>query len=56
MCPLLTADSINLLREVYMWTLSDMDVHNLNEQKYMLCKKIAEVHHPESFSPLFPLT
>lgn len=43
MRPLLTTESINLLREVYMWTLSDMHVHDLNVQKYMLCKKIAEV-------------
>jgi hypothetical protein len=42
-CPMLSSDSVNLLREVYNWTLSDMDVHSLDEQKYMLCKKIAEV-------------
>lgn len=45
---MLSGYSVRLLREVYDWTLSDMDVHNLNEQKYMLCKKIAEVP-PSSF-------
>ncbi|KAF2277539.1 uncharacterized protein EI97DRAFT_374586 [Westerdykella ornata] len=41
--PMLTVDSVNLLREVYNWTLSDMDAHDIHEQKYMLCKKIAEI-------------
>ncbi|KAF2752180.1 ARM repeat-containing protein [Sporormia fimetaria CBS 119925] len=43
--PLLSDDRIHFLRQVYDWTVSDMDVHNLNEQKYTLCKKLAELSH-----------
>lgn len=38
-----TPSNIQLLREVYNWTLSDMDPNDLNEQKYMLCKRLTEV-------------
>ena len=43
MSPMFTPGSVLLLREVYSWTLSDMDVQDLNEEKYNLCKRIAEV-------------
>lgn len=43
-CPMFTPGSVALLREVYGWTLSDMDIHDLNEQKYTLCKKLSEVY------------
>jgi exportin-5 len=43
MTPMLTPGSVSLLREVYNWTLSDMNVNDLNDQKYTLCKKLAEV-------------
>ncbi|KAF2679146.1 ARM repeat-containing protein [Lentithecium fluviatile CBS 122367] len=42
-CPMFTPGSVSLLREVYSWTLSDMDVRDLNEQKYTLCKKLSEL-------------
>ncbi|CAI6339041.1 unnamed protein product [Periconia digitata] len=42
-CPMFTPGSVSLLRDVYGWTLSDMDIQDLNEQKYTLCKKLAEL-------------
>lgn len=42
-CPMFTPGSVSLLRDVYNWTLSDMNIHDLNEQKYTLCKKLSEV-------------
>jgi exportin-5 len=45
-CPMFTPGSVSLLREVYGWTLADMNVHDLNEQKYTLCKKLSEVCYP----------
>jgi exportin-5 len=50
-CPMFTPGSVTLLREVYDWTLSDMDVHDLNEQKYTLCKKLSEVILHLFFAP-----
>jgi exportin-5 len=50
-CPMFTPSSVTLLREVYDWTLSDMDVHDLNEQKYTLCKKLSEVTSHLFFAP-----
>jgi exportin-5 len=41
-----TPGSVSLLREVYNWTLSDMDVNDLDDQKYTLCKKLSEVRCP----------
>jgi exportin-5 len=38
-----TPGSVSLLREVYNWTLADMDIHDLDEKKYNLCKKLSEV-------------
>lgn len=42
-CPMFTPGSVSLLREVYNWTISDMNIHELNEQKYTLCKKLSEL-------------
>ncbi|KAF2500371.1 ARM repeat-containing protein [Lophium mytilinum] len=42
-CPMFTPGTVALFREVYSWTLADMDVHDINEQKYSLCKKLAEL-------------
>jgi hypothetical protein len=42
-CPMFTPGSVSLLRQVYDWTLSDMNVNDINEQKYTLCKKLSEV-------------
>ena len=42
-CPMFTPGSVSLLREVYGWTLSDMNIHDLNEQKYTLCRKLSEL-------------
>jgi exportin-5 len=41
--PMFAPSSISLLREVYAWTIQDMDVHELNDEKYTLCKKLAEL-------------
>lgn len=45
-----TPGSVSLLRDVYNWTLADMNINDLDEQKYILCKKLAEVSraHPSS--------
>lgn len=48
-----TPGSVSLLREVYGWTLSDMNIHDLNEQKYTLCRKLSEVTITPNF--YFPL-
>jgi exportin-5 len=45
MSPLLSGDSIALLTQVYSWSILDMDVSDIDEQKYTLCKKTSEVHH-----------
>lgn len=47
-CPMFTPGSVALLREVYSWTLSDLNILDLNEQKYTLCKKLSEVWPPSS--------
>jgi exportin-5 len=41
-----TPGSVSLLREVYNWTLTDMDVNDIDDQKYMLCKRLSEVGTP----------
>ncbi len=53
-CPMLTPGSVSLLREVYNWTLTNMNVNDLDDQKYMLCKKLSEVPSPSLiiFEPL----
>jgi exportin-5 len=50
-CPMFTPGSVTLLRQVYDWTLSDMNIQDLNEQKYTLCKKIAEVRFNDPSTP-----
>lgn len=42
-CPMFTPGTVSLLREVYEWTIRDLDVNNIDEQKYSLCKKLTEV-------------
>lgn len=42
-CPMFTPGSVSLLREVYNWTLSDMNIDDLDDQKYTLCKKLSEL-------------
>ncbi|RYN69504.1 hypothetical protein AA0118_g550 [Alternaria tenuissima] len=42
-CPMFTPGSVSLLREVYNWTLTDMDVNDIDDQKYMLCKRLSEL-------------
>ncbi|KAF2846049.1 ARM repeat-containing protein, partial [Plenodomus tracheiphilus IPT5] len=42
-CPMFTPGSVSLLREVYNWTLTDMDVNAIDDQKYMLCKRLSEL-------------
>jgi exportin-5 len=51
-----TPGSVALLREVYNWTLSDMDINDLDDQKYTLCKKLSEVRplHMQCTPPLVP--
>lgn len=41
--PMFAPTIVSLLREVYNWTLADMDVNNVDDQKYTLCKKLSEV-------------
>lgn len=50
-----TPSSVSLLQEVYNWTLADMNIHDLDEKKYNLCKKLAEVAH-QHVSPHLTLT
>ncbi|KAF2196511.1 ARM repeat-containing protein [Delitschia confertaspora ATCC 74209] len=42
-CPMYTPGSVRLLSEVYNWTLSGMNINDLDEQKYTLCKKLSEL-------------
>ncbi|KAF1977272.1 ARM repeat-containing protein [Bimuria novae-zelandiae CBS 107.79] len=42
-CPMFTPDNVSLLRNVYNWTLADMNINELDEQKYILCKKLSEL-------------
>ncbi|KAF2130157.1 ARM repeat-containing protein [Dothidotthia symphoricarpi CBS 119687] len=42
-CPMFTPASVSLLRDVYNWTLSDMNINDLDDQKYTLCKKLSEL-------------
>lgn len=50
-CPMFTPGSVSLLREVYNWTLADMNVNDIDDQKYTLCKKLSEVWDPCILSP-----
>lgn len=45
-CPMFTPGSVSLLREVYNWTITGMDVNDIDDQKYMLCKRLSEVGTP----------
>jgi exportin-5 len=36
-------ENVSLLREVYSWTIADLNVNDLDDQKYTLCKKMSEV-------------
>lgn len=38
-----TPGSVSLLREVYNWTIADLNINDLDDQKYTLCKKLSEV-------------
>lgn len=42
-CPMFAPEAVSLLRQVYAWTLQDMDVNAIDDQKYTLCKKLSEV-------------
>ncbi|KAF2827190.1 ARM repeat-containing protein [Ophiobolus disseminans] len=42
-CPMFTPGSVSLLREVYNWTIADMNPTDLDDQKYTLCKKLSEL-------------
>ncbi|KAF2470325.1 ARM repeat-containing protein [Lindgomyces ingoldianus] len=42
-CPMFTPGTVTLLREVYRWTLADMNINDLNDEKYVLCKKLSEL-------------
>ena len=53
-CPMFTPGSVSLVREVYNWTLADMNVNDIDDQKYMLCKRLSEVRSPEI--PIWLLT
>ena len=43
-CPMYTAESISLLKDVYNWTM--VDANDIDERKYTLCKKLSEVGVP----------
>ncbi|KAH7085222.1 armadillo-type protein [Paraphoma chrysanthemicola] len=42
-CPMFAPASVSLLREVYSWTIAGLDVNDLDDQKYTLCKKLSEL-------------
>ncbi|KAF2144374.1 uncharacterized protein K452DRAFT_295830 [Aplosporella prunicola CBS 121167] len=42
-CPMYGTEIVNLLREIYKWTASDMDINDMDEPKYTLSKKLSEV-------------
>ncbi|KAF2007985.1 ARM repeat-containing protein [Amniculicola lignicola CBS 123094] len=42
-CPMYTPGSVSLLRDVYRWTMQDLDVNDIHEQKYTLCKRLSEL-------------
>ena len=46
-CPMFTPGSVSLLREVYNWTIADLNVNDLDDQKYTLSKKLSEVSNPK---------
>ena len=40
-CPMYTQDTVNLLRKLYEWSV--VDPRDIDEKKYLLAKKFAEV-------------
>ncbi|KAF2085421.1 ARM repeat-containing protein [Saccharata proteae CBS 121410] len=42
-CPMYTSEIINLFEEMYSWTAADLDIHDLDEPKYNLSKKLSEL-------------
>jgi hypothetical protein len=46
-----TPGSVSLLREVYNWTIADLDVNDIDQERYMLCKKLSEVRFRRSLGP-----
>ncbi|KAI9820881.1 MAG: hypothetical protein M1832_003514 [Thelocarpon impressellum] len=40
-CPMYTVDSVNLLRKLYQWSITD--AADINEEKYQLAKKFSEM-------------
>jgi hypothetical protein len=50
-----TPGSVSLLREVYNWTLADMNVNDIDDQKYMLCKRLSEVRNSLTVN-MYPLS
>jgi exportin-5 len=51
-----TPGSVSLLREVYNWTIAGLDVNDLDDQKYTLCKKLSEVCFVQPWNWLLMLT
>jgi hypothetical protein len=49
--PMFAPDNVTLLREVYNWTIADLNVNDLDDQKYTLCKKMSEVRTPVTPAP-----
>ena len=45
-CPLYRVESVQLLRKIYQWSLTDAS--DINEEKYQLAKKYSEVSHISS--------
>jgi exportin-5 len=49
--PMFAPESVSLLREVYSWTIADLNVNDLDDQKYTLCRKLSEVSSIEARRP-----
>ncbi|KAH5342083.1 hypothetical protein HBI60_216870 [Parastagonospora nodorum] len=41
--PMFAPESVSLLREVYNWTIADLNINDLDDQKYTLCRKLSEL-------------
>jgi exportin-5 len=51
-CPMFTPGSVSLLREVYSWSITNLDVNEIDQERYTLCKKLSEVSsHTVSLVP-----
>jgi exportin-5 len=44
-------ESVSLLREVYNWTIADLNINDLDDQKYTLCRKLSEVRGSDMRRP-----